>query len=66
MPTPLAHDGLLYTCNDNGRLAVHDGMTGNLVYRQRVGTGSRTFSASAVASGQPRLFYQRTRASYGH
>ena len=52
MPTPLAHDGLLYTCNDNGRLAVHDGMTGDLIYRQRVGTGSRTFSASAVGSGR--------------
>ncbi|MEO2029607.1 MAG: PQQ-binding-like beta-propeller repeat protein, partial [Fuerstiella sp.] len=50
MPTPLAMEGLLYTCNDNGRLAVHDGMTGDLIYRQRVGTGSRTFSASAVAS----------------
>ncbi len=51
MPTPLALEGLLYTCNDNGRLAVHDGMTGDLIYRQRVGTGTRTFSASAVASG---------------
>ncbi|MDG1897751.1 MAG: PQQ-binding-like beta-propeller repeat protein [Fuerstiella sp.] len=51
MPTPLAMKGLLYTCSDNGRLAVHDGLTGNLVYRQRVGTGSRTYSASAVASG---------------
>ena len=51
MPTPLITDGLLYTCNDNGRLAVHEAATGSLVYRQRIGTGSRTFSASAVAAG---------------
>lgn len=51
MPTPLVKDELLYTCNDNGRLAVRDAMTGDLIYRQRVGTGSRTYSASAVAAG---------------
>ncbi|MSR58415.1 MAG: pyrrolo-quinoline quinone [Planctomycetaceae bacterium] len=51
MPTPLVRDELLYTCNDNGRLAVRNAKTGNLVYRQRVGTGSSTYSASAVAAG---------------
>ncbi len=51
MPTPLVIDKLLYTCNDNGRLTVRDAITGELVYRQRVGTGSRTYSASAVAAG---------------
>jgi outer membrane protein assembly factor BamB len=51
MPTPLVKDELLYTCNDNGRLAVRDAMTGDLMYRERVGTGSRTYSASAVAAG---------------
>ena len=51
MPTPLVSDELLYTCNDNGRLTVRDAMTGELIYRQRVGTGSRTYSASAVAAG---------------
>ena len=51
MPTPLVKDGLLYTCNDNGRLTVRDAMTGELIYHQRVGTGSRTYSASAVAAG---------------
>ncbi len=50
MPTPLVKDGLVYTCNDNGRLAVREAATGKLVYRQRVGTGSRTYSASAVAT----------------
>ncbi len=51
IPTPLVTDKLLYTCNDNGRLAVRDAISGDLIYRQRVGTGSRTYSASAVAAG---------------
>lgn len=50
MPTPLVLDGLIYTCNDNGRLAVRQADSGKLVYRQRVGTGSRVYSASAVAA----------------
>jgi outer membrane protein assembly factor BamB len=49
MPTPLVIDQLIYTCNDNGRLSVRDAMTGDLLYRQRVGVG--TYSASAVAAG---------------
>ncbi|MCB9938220.1 MAG: PQQ-binding-like beta-propeller repeat protein [Planctomycetaceae bacterium] len=51
MPTPLVKDDLLYTCNDNGRLAVRNAVTGELIYRERVGKGSTTFSASAVAAG---------------
>ena len=51
MPTPLVSKKLLYTCNDNGRLTVRNATSGDLVYRQRVGTGSRTYSASAVAAG---------------
>ena len=50
MPTPLAKDGLIYVCNDNGRLAVVDSASGELKYRQRVGSGSRVYSASAVAA----------------
>ena len=52
MPTPLVKDELLYTCNDNGRLSVRDSLTGDLIYRQRIGTGSQTYSASAVAAGR--------------
>ncbi len=52
MPTPLVKDELLYTCNDNGRLSVRDSMTGDLIYRRRIGTGSQTYSASAVAAGE--------------
>lgn len=51
MPTPLVKEKRLYTCNDNGRLAVRDAVTGELIYRQRIGTESHTYSASAVAAG---------------
>ncbi len=51
MPTPLIKGQRLYTCNDNGRLDVRDAKTGDLIYRQRVGRASHTFSASAVAAG---------------
>ena len=50
MPTPVVKGKRLYTCNDNGRLDVRDAMTGDLIYRQRVGTASHTYSASAVAA----------------
>ncbi len=56
MPTPLVLDGLLYVGNDNGRLAVCDAKNGDLKYRQRVGSGSRVYSASAVAGGD-HLYY---------
>ncbi len=51
MPTPLVKGQRLYTCNDNGRLDVRDAITGDLIYRQRIGTASHTYSASAVAAG---------------
>ena len=51
MPTPLVLGGRLYLCNDNGRLSVRHALSGDLIYRRRVGTGTRTFSASAVAAG---------------
>lgn len=51
IPTPLVKDGLLYVGNDNGRLTVCDAVTGTPKYRQRVGSGSRVYSASAVAAG---------------
>lgn len=51
MPTPLVTGGRLYMCNDNGRLDVRNALTGELLYRQRIGTASHTYSASAVAAG---------------
>lgn len=60
MPTPIIVDGLLYTCNDDGILAVRDVGDGKRLYRQRVGTGSRVYSASAVASDN-RLYFSSER-----
>lgn len=51
MPTPIIVEGRLYTCNDNGRLAVRDCKTGEEIYRQRIGTDPGTHSASAVSAG---------------
>ena len=56
MPTPIVIGKRLYTCNDNGRLAVRDALTGELVYRQRVGGESGTYTASAVAT-RDRLYF---------
>jgi outer membrane protein assembly factor BamB len=50
IPTPVIYKDLLYTCNDNGRLAVRNALTGELVFRQRVGNGRSTFTSSAVAA----------------
>ena len=60
MPTPIILDQLLYTCNDNGRLTVRDALTGDLQYRQRIGKGRRTYSASAVAAGGKIYFASET------
>ena len=56
MPTPIIVKDLLYTANDNGRLTVRRISDGREVYRQRLGKGSNTYSASAVAS-QKHLFF---------
>jgi outer membrane protein assembly factor BamB len=48
--TPLAYDGLLYVCTDNGILTVFDAKTGEQVYRQRVGGTGGEFGASPVAA----------------
>lgn len=56
MPTPIVVDKLLYTCNDNGRLAVRNALTGELIYRERVVVGRNTFSASAVATPEAVYF----------
>jgi outer membrane protein assembly factor BamB len=51
MQTPLAYQGLLYVCRDNGVLSVFDAKTGQRHYQSRLGDGKTGFSASAVASG---------------
>lgn len=56
MPTPIVVGERLYTCNDNGRLAVRNALTGELIYKKRVGEESGTYSASAVAT-ESRLYF---------
>lgn len=51
MQTPLAYDGLLYCCSDSGVLACYDALTGENLYRNRLGGGSTGFSGSPVVSG---------------
>lgn len=50
MQTPLAYQGLLYVCRDNGVLSVFDAKTGQRHYQSRLGDGKTGFTASAVAS----------------
>lgn len=49
--TPLAYQGLLYVCTDNGILTVYDIKTGERVYQHRISESAAGFSASPVAAG---------------
>jgi len=51
MQTPLAVDGLLYTCMDNGVVSCFDLKTGKDHFRRRIGGGQMGFTASPVAAG---------------
>jgi outer membrane protein assembly factor BamB len=48
-PTPLAYNGILYACVDNGILSAYDLKTGERLYQKRLAVGAG-FSASPVAS----------------
>ena len=48
MPTPLAHDGILYVLANNGVLDAYDLKTGQEIYRQRLDPVGSGFSASPV------------------
>jgi outer membrane protein assembly factor BamB len=56
MQTPIAYQGVLYVCRDNGVLSAFDAKTGQRHYQARLGDGRTGFSASAVAAGG-RLYY---------
>jgi outer membrane protein assembly factor BamB len=49
MQTPLVYGDLLYACRDNGVLSCYEAQTGEMMYRERLGTGQTGFTASAVA-----------------
>lgn len=51
IPTPIAYQGLLYTCGNSGILTCYDALTGEQKYRARIaGRGGFAFSASPVAA----------------
>ena len=50
-PTPIAHEGLVYVCTDNGILSAYDVTTGARVYQERIAVGTGGFSASPVVAG---------------
>jgi outer membrane protein assembly factor BamB len=49
MPTPLAHDGILYVIANNGVFDAYDLESGAEIYRQRLDPVGSGFSASPVA-----------------
>lgn len=49
-PTPLAYEGILYVCTDNGILSGYDVRNGERIYQQRVSAAAAGFSASPVAA----------------
>ena len=50
MQTALVYDDLLYNLQGNGSLSCFNAVTGERIYRERLGKVSTGFSASAVAS----------------
>lgn len=56
MQTPLVVGDYLYACKDNGVLSCYRVNSGELVYRERLGTGKDGFTASAVAAGD-RIYF---------
>jgi outer membrane protein assembly factor BamB len=55
IPTPILYRDILYTLNNNGVLTSYTALTGERIYRGRVGTGG-AFSASPVAA-DGRLYF---------
>lgn len=56
MQTPLVLEGRLYACRDNGILSCYDAKSGDLLFRERLGSGASGFTASPVAA-QDRLYF---------
>lgn len=50
MQTPLVYGDYLYNCRDNGVLSCYRAVTGERLYRERLGGGTSGFSASPVAA----------------
>ena len=51
LPTPVVYDGMIYVLNEKGILAAHDATTGKQIYKSRIHTEARNFTASPWAYG---------------
>jgi outer membrane protein assembly factor BamB len=59
-PSPVWHDGLLYTANTDGILDCLDAATGAEVYKKRLNIGS-IYSSAALAGGS--LYFSGTKGT---
>jgi outer membrane protein assembly factor BamB len=50
MQTPLVYEDYLYACKDYGVLSCYTARTGELLYRERLGSGQEGFTASPIAA----------------
>ncbi len=50
MPTPLVYGELLYTCSNNGVLAVYNAKSGEKIYQERIAGKGGAYSASPIAA----------------
>jgi outer membrane protein assembly factor BamB len=55
LSSPIVYRGILYSLHNNGALAAYDALTGESIYRGRVGAGG-AFSASPIAA-DGRLYF---------
>lgn len=62
METPLVIDDQLYSCQTDGVLSSYKAATGELIYKERLGTGGDGFTASPVASSG-KLYFASERGS---
>ncbi len=58
LQTPLVYDDRLYACRNNGLLSCYDALTGERLYRKRLGSGKSGFTASPVAA-DGKLYFTR-------
>jgi outer membrane protein assembly factor BamB len=56
MPTPILYGPHLYTCSNSGVLTCYVAATGEEVYKERIGGGGDSYTASPVA-GDGRLYF---------
>ncbi len=62
MQSPLAYRDLLYLCTDAGIVSCFDAVSGEMLFRERVGDGRSGFTASAVA-GDGKIYYTSEQGS---